>query len=629
MTAAAHNHGAVSGSRWRQIRYTPLRDVVRGRISGRLDVEAIIDAAALPDSLRRVVQTVVSGTRLWRLERTEIARELISHFQDGLDAGRTPEELAAAFGDPSRASRLIRRAKKRNRPLAWRAGRRTLQGVLILLGLYVIFAARMLLLKPTISHDYVADLNRVPAAVPPAQRAWPLYREALVKMKQSDFTNKLLREREAAALASATPGSETFDRIVELLDEQQEQVALVRQAALMPGFGFVAGHRYTDDNSELWPAPAPDPPATSVQQLLSQSTMMLLLPYLSEMRDLAHVLRFDARRAAAAGDAETALANLRAMRGIAGHVREIPLVINDLVSIAILAMMFEQIGDFLSNQPHLFSEEQLHGLAHEIAAIHDRDIALRLNGERLGFEDLIQRLYSDNGRGDGRLTWSGVRLLTEIGTLSVGEPVEMKVENVVSAAITPGLSMVIASRREMLSKHQEMMNAIEAYAALPLWQRTGTDPQQQIEAMAGSSIERIRYMPLVLLMPAVSGASRNAELSMQRRDAMLVAIALELHRRRHGAWPQSLNELVPVLLPSIPTDRFDGRPLKYVVRDGTAFVYSVGANRVDDGGEPPPPIAHDGSPDWRLVTRWYPDPKRAVRAEVGDWVLWPKIEAAP
>ena len=82
---------------------------------------------------------------------------------------------------------------------------------------------------------------------------------------------------------------------------------------------------------------------------------------------------------------------------------------------------------------------------------------------------------------------------------------------------------------------------------------------------------------------------------LQVRDATEVAIALTLWKRRHGQWPERLEQLVPDLLPAVPPDRADGKPLRYVVRDGQAVVYSIGQDRDDDGGR------STVDPDWAIV----------------------------
>src|SRR5688500_15815926 len=102
---------AVQPGFLRRLRYTPLLDLLRGRVSGRLDVRRRLDASALPPAARVLVGRVVKRTRLWRVEKLDVAEELVSHFADGLAAGESADDLVAAFGDERQAARLIRRAK--------------------------------------------------------------------------------------------------------------------------------------------------------------------------------------------------------------------------------------------------------------------------------------------------------------------------------------------------------------------------------------------------------------------------------------------------------------------------------------------------------------------------------------
>lgn len=65
---------------------------------------------------------------------------------------------------------------------------------------------------------------------------------------------------------------------------------------------------------------------------------------------------------------------------------------------------------------------------------------------------------------------------------------------------------------------------------------------------------------------------------------MLALVACERYRIRHGRWPESLQALVPEFLDKVPTDPYDGQPLRYRRLPDGAIVYSVGPNRKDEGG---------------------------------------------
>jgi hypothetical protein len=75
------------------------------------------------------------------------------------------------------------------------------------------------------------------------------------------------------------------------------------------------------------------------------------------------------------------------------------------------------------------------------------------------------------------------------------------------------------------------------------------------------------------------------------RRVIVVAIALKQFQVRHGHLPETLNELTPGLLATIPIDPYDGKPLRYHPNaDGTYLLYCVGEDGVDDGGDPSLPV---------------------------------------
>lgn len=84
-----------------------------------------------------------------------------------------------------------------------------------------------------------------------------------------------------------------------------------------------------------------------------------------------------------------------------------------------------------------------------------------------------------------------------------------------------------------------------------------------------------------LLAGIVAGSAEG--LACVRAAASALAIA-RYERDHPGELPPNLEALVPKYLPAVSQDPFSGTALRFV-RNGTAYkVYSVGANRKDDGG---------------------------------------------
>lgn len=63
-------------------------------------------------------------------------------------------------------------------------------------------------------------------------------------------------------------------------------------------------------------------------------------------------------------------------------------------------------------------------------------------------------------------------------------------------------------------------------------------------------------------------------------------------------WPESLEELVPDYLTQVPVDPFTGAPIFFVRDEAAIRVYSVGPNRLDDGGSETPETDDDGNQDF-------------------------------
>ena len=76
-----------------------------------------------------------------------------------------------------------------------------------------------------------------------------------------------------------------------------------------------------------------------------------------------------------------------------------------------------------------------------------------------------------------------------------------------------------------------------------------------------------------------------AEAEAERR-ILLVALALERYRGKYGHYPGKLDSLVPEFLASEPADYMTSQPLHFGVDgDGHFFLYSVGLDCTDNGGE--------------------------------------------
>lgn len=89
-----------------------------------------------------------------------------------------------------------------------------------------------------------------------------------------------------------------------------------------------------------------------------------------------------------------------------------------------------------------------------------------------------------------------------------------------------------------------------------------------------------------LMSPATVKVSEASMRSQAYLRCSITAIAAERYRLRHDAWPKTLDELIKEgLLAKVPTDPYDGKPLRYLRMPSGVVIYSVGMDRTDNGGK--------------------------------------------
>jgi hypothetical protein len=86
------------------------------------------------------------------------------------------------------------------------------------------------------------------------------------------------------------------------------------------------------------------------------------------------------------------------------------------------------------------------------------------------------------------------------------------------------------------------------------------------------------------------------DLAVAQMRLLTTELALRCYRCDQGRAPKSLSALVPKYLQQVPSDPFSGHPLVYRPSDTNWLLYSVGPDRVDDGGRPASKIISSNQP---------------------------------
>lgn len=114
----------------------------------------------------------------------------------------------------------------------------------------------------------------------------------------------------------------------------------------------------------------------------------------------------------------------------------------------------------------------------------------------------------------------------------------------------------------------------------------GQLPAERLARLAktphAKALTRQGFLPYLKIL----ALRRNTDLA--RINCIHVLLATQAFQRVHGHFPESVDQLTPDFLPQIPLDPHDQqeRPLQYRrLDDGSAVVYSVGDNQIDDQGD--------------------------------------------
>ncbi len=593
-------------SLWYKMRYTPIRDALRGQITTRLDLRRALEAAALPPPVKQLIRRVVEKTRLWRLEKLEVTQELISHFADGLKSGGSPDQLIQAFGDESLAATLLRRAKRRNRPVSLQVLRVAGWSTATMLLFYFGFAVYFFAGYPSPRMNYVASVNQRVEKTPPEDRAWPMYRRALVGL------GPLWRQELPAPRFEAGPGANEWQFLAESVAEHQTELEWIRQGAAKPELGFLIGANGSLRDPELWPDLKPEIDPVTGQELTS-----VQLPPLQALRNLGNLLRADAVLARQARDEKRLLRDMNSLLGLSHQVGDHAPLLCGMVSLSIYDAALDQIEQTLRNDPALIENENWIALAQRLSRPKVAGDMITLDMERMSFEDMLQRSFTDDGSGNGRLTPQGVAYFR--GSIPGNK------NSWLGKALQPPAVLLVASRQTLAKEYARLADRAAANLRLPMRDIDWRSVQEDLNA---SSRSALGWMGTALLTSS-RFSQETTELKLGRRDGLLAAIGLEVFRREHGRYPDDLNALVPQLLPEVPADRITGEPVRFRIEDSHPLIYSVGADRNDDGGRTARPedariSNRQGARNkTQIAAVWETSPEPAPD---GDWVLYPVLK---
>jgi hypothetical protein len=534
----------------------------------------------LPACAQEYIKQVLKKMRYRRKVRQDVQEELTAHFEDELQDCKTDEDkqqkakqLIAEFGNVKLLAVLLRRAKKRCRPLWRTAIVRSFQvfGIIVLY-CFICFIP-LLVGRPTISTNYVDWLNDlVKAGRNEANNARPYYEKAVkLYVKNPQWLDQNRRAEWPTDLNDVEMKS-----LSDWLQSNQGAFNALREGSLRPDFW----NEYQSDETKSEKEHLSNP-------LWAGNLVDNNVEILSAYKSLARAMQWQILFEAYNGDIEKALSNCVALTKFGGHLQGNGLLIEQLVGIAIEGLA--NIMTFTLLDRYAVPPDVLKNTQEELKRqFLKQKPVISMEAEKVFWYDQIQRAFTDDGQGDGRMLVRGMAYA-------------------VTDDWKQNLWRFISFNHP---RRQEVVANIDKYFGRFAQILTETPWDLHEEIIDDQIWNEINISPLLLKhqTPALKRVNQITWRLRTSRQALLTALAVICYEKEKGRYPTSLDVLVKEgYLKKLPMDPYSNAPLVYKKTESGFLIYSVGMDLKDDGGKLG--LSNRGTP-----RMW---------ADNGDWVFWP------
>ena len=526
-------------------------------------------AKHLPEVAVEYIEDVVRRMR-YRRARRDVRAELEAHFEDALAGYPADEErrdaarqLIEAFGEPETLAVLIRRAKKRCRPLWQKILIRSGQALGLLFVYGLLCTARLYWGHPVIRMDTVERLNQVTS-----------------QGRSEDLNAEPILERAVETL----PVWQYLDKELWQMNDTEKEVLDAYLQSCEPAFQLL---RQAVERPYYWvryrPMDGEDTGIVNIHLLVHLQKD--LSPRLAKYRHLTQAMGYQIQWDCKQGRGDRALEDCLVLMQLGRHLAGRGLLVEQLVGIAIMGAGQNRMTQVLAAAP--VSAETVESVLRDVRDLcSDGRPWLSYDCEKVFAYDLIQRGFTDDGQGNGRVLAQGLFLVAEdIMPLDWGADL---------------LLFDFPDRREFTGRVDRYFTDLEETfkTASPL------DPQPTSQDLTGGGIGFL----LGLLRPAFEDVLKLGWRLRTGRRATLAILAIEVYERTEGHLPETLADLVAAgLLDAVPRDNYSGGALVYRRTDKGFLLYSVGEDLKDDNGTP-------ATGDNGRLRDYGPH---------GDWVFWP------
>lgn len=296
-----------------------------------------------------------------------------------------------------------------------------------------------------------------------------------------------------------------------------------------------------------------------------------LLPHLAPVKSLVQLTKATAILDAQSGNSNGALQSIHDALRISRSLESEPILISQLVRIACLHIAMQSFESLLSHCA--LSDADLLALEQAIEA-----------GERAGHEATTRALIGERAIGNDCFDVPLPKLLPMTAASSpqtVFEFLPGGIGGMDGLARTVGL----VARDRLF--YLRTMSRYVAASSRPFPE--ALHETQRVNAALPGQLEQNRsFVRSRMLLPSMGNAIEKFATATARLRIARTAAAIERFRTHHGGeGPASLADLVPNWIAAVPTDPFDGAPVRYRRTERGYIVYSIGPDLTDDDGADP------------------------------------------
>ena len=338
------------------------------------------------------------------------------------------------------------------------------------------------------------------------------------------------------------------------------------------------------------------------QQLDYSQGFSLSLPHLAQLKAAAMALSTSAAVAAHGGQLNQALADLSAIDRCVSNLGRDPVIICQLVSVAVASIAMNRTWDILHAQP--WTDEQLRGIADSLPSDDFlRNTLVSLEGERaLGLVSMrsLKPHQVDELLGGMNAALGGAAPPTLAVPTTLDEASELAGE--LTSVLAETLRKHVFRRLWHFAFHDHAVAVylesfqlfLESHRQCIAARRIPPPAGDLLELLLSRSDSRVRnWTPNAYAeatLPTLQAAVSRPFRTDIQRTLLRLDIALQRYKLRHHQFPPTLQELVPDFLPAVPLDPADGKPFHYQLEspDASPKLWSSGENGVDDGGDASP-----------------------------------------